>query len=488
MWLVFQATTTVAAPLQAALDAFFTGPVSTPPTAVLDAVGLGGTWVQGLVVDGLIAGVGMLLTFVPLMAVMFAFLSLLEDSGYLARAAVVTDRVMRAIGLPGRAFLPLVVGFGCNVPAISGTRVLPDARHRLLTALLVPFTSCSARLTVYVLVATTFFGDNAGTVVFAMYVVSIVLVVLVGLLLRAHPAAHDGRRPAGARPAALPAAAAAPRRRRHLAPAARVPAHGQRHHRRHGRGRVGAERHPGAGRDRVVRRRAGAGQRLRDASPARSRPVFDPAGLRRAGRPTSALMVGFVAKEAVISSWAQTYATAEPRLADEPGVARRRAAASSFDGVLRRPPDPRGARVPGVPARLHARASRRSPRSGARSGCAGPSPASAMQLVVAWILAVAVFQVGSRVFMTRRPTGAARHARRRARRVPRRRGVHRRPRRRHRARPRPRRGRARPARGASVSSTRSAVSVGCPEGGCGGCPAPTGQGCATPGTPRRGGS
>ena len=184
MWLLFQATTTLAAPLQEALDSFFTGPVSDVATAILTALGLEDTWVEGFVVSGLIAGVGMLLTFVPLMAVMFAFLSLLEDSGYLARAAVVTDRVMRSIGLPGRAFLPLVVGFGCNVPAISGTRVLPDARHRLLTALLVPFTSCSARLTVYVLVATTFFGDNAGTVVFAMYVVSLVLVVLVGLLLR----------------------------------------------------------------------------------------------------------------------------------------------------------------------------------------------------------------------------------------------------------------------------------------------------------------
>ena len=98
---------------------------------------------RGLVVDGVIAGVGMLLTFVPLMALMFVLLAVLEDSGYLARAAVVTDRMMSRLGLPGRAFLPLVVGFGCNVPAISATRILPNARHRVLTALLVPFTSCS---------------------------------------------------------------------------------------------------------------------------------------------------------------------------------------------------------------------------------------------------------------------------------------------------------------------------------------------------------
>src|SRR5919205_2096569 len=105
------------------------------------------------------------------MVIMFALLALLEDSGYMARAAVVTDRLMRSIGLPGKAFLPLVVGFGCNVPAISATRILPTARHRIMTALLVPFTSCSARLTVYVLIATTFFPQVAGTVVFGMYVI-----------------------------------------------------------------------------------------------------------------------------------------------------------------------------------------------------------------------------------------------------------------------------------------------------------------------------
>ena len=184
MWAVFALTTTVAAPLQDALDAFFTGPVTSLTTAAFAAVGLGGSLVEGFVVDGLIAGVGMLLTFVPLMAIMFALLALLEDSGYMARAAVVTDRLMGRLGLPGRAFLPLVVGFGCNVPAISAVRVLPDSRHRLLTALLVPFTSCAARLTVYVMVAATFFPAHAGTVVFLMYVTSILLVVLGGLLLR----------------------------------------------------------------------------------------------------------------------------------------------------------------------------------------------------------------------------------------------------------------------------------------------------------------
>ena len=184
MFAVFQITTTVAAPLQDGLDAFFTGPLSDWATAGLARIGLGHPVVQGLIVNGLIGGVGMVLTFVPLMALMFLCLAVLEDSGYMARAAVVADRLMRAIGLPGKAFIPLIVGFGCNVPAIAATRVLATPEQRRLTALLVPFTSCSARLTVYVMLAQTFFPDHAGTVVFAMYVVSIALVVLAGLLLR----------------------------------------------------------------------------------------------------------------------------------------------------------------------------------------------------------------------------------------------------------------------------------------------------------------
>ncbi|WP_371415586.1 FeoB small GTPase domain-containing protein, partial [Corynebacterium xerosis] len=169
MWVVFQITTVVAAPLQDGLESLVTGPVSDWVRSGMEAVGLGGPVPTGLVVDGLIGGVGMVLTFAPLMALMFLCLAVLEDSGYMARAAVVTDRVMRAIGLPGKAFIPLIVGFGCNVPAISATRVLGNPRHRILTALLIPFTSCSARLTVYVMLAAVFFPGNAGSVVFLMY-------------------------------------------------------------------------------------------------------------------------------------------------------------------------------------------------------------------------------------------------------------------------------------------------------------------------------
>lgn len=184
MWLVFQITTTVAAPFQDFLDGLFTGPISDFVRGGLETLGLNHPLFSGLLVDGLIGGVGMVLTFAPLMALMFLCLAVLEDSGYMARAAVVTDRVMKAIGLPGKAFIPLIVGFGCNVPAISATRVLGQPRQRLLTALLIPFTSCSARLTVYVMLAATFFPNNAGTVVFVMYLISIGLVVLVGFAMK----------------------------------------------------------------------------------------------------------------------------------------------------------------------------------------------------------------------------------------------------------------------------------------------------------------
>lgn len=184
MWLVFKITTTVAAPLQDGLETLITGWFGGVVSDGLAAAEWDHPLVTGLLVDGLIGGVGMVLTFAPLLALMFLCLAVLEDSGYMARAAVVTDRVMRSIGLPGKAFIPIVVGFGCNVPAISATRVLGSPRHRILTSLLIPFTSCSARLIVFLMLATIFFPDHAGSAVFAMYVLSIVLIVVTGLLLR----------------------------------------------------------------------------------------------------------------------------------------------------------------------------------------------------------------------------------------------------------------------------------------------------------------
>ncbi|MGW6710148.1 ferrous iron transport protein B, partial [Streptomyces sp. NPDC054956] len=183
MWGVFQATTALAKPFQDGLGDFVSGPVSGGADRLLEAVRAPG-WLTGLLVDGLINGVGQLLTFVPLMIIMFLLLALLEDSGYFARAAFVADRLMRTLRLPGRAFLPLVVGFGCNVPALAGTRILNRRSHRLLVGLLIPYMSCTARLAVYVMIAGVFFGSNSGTVVFFLYVASVLLVVGMGLILR----------------------------------------------------------------------------------------------------------------------------------------------------------------------------------------------------------------------------------------------------------------------------------------------------------------
>ncbi len=390
MWVVFQITTTVAAPLQDWLDGFFSGPVAGAASALLGFVGLGGTWVEGLVVDGLVAGVGMLLTFVPLMALMFVLLALLEDSGYMARAAVVTDRLMRRIGLPGKAFLPLVVGFGCNVPAISATRILGDPRQRILTSLLVPFTSCTARLTVYVMIGTIFFGPAAGTVVFVMYLASIAMVIAVGLLLRktlwramgAEPLVLD-LPPYQVPTARLTAAVSWTRLRGFLRTASgiivvtvcavwllqSVPT------------RAGEAFGEVPVQDSVY---GVAAQAIT--------PVFEPAGFGQ-WQTTSALVVGFVAKEAVISSWAQTYAVEEPAEGEDPGDFGT-AIMHAFDESSHGHP------LPAVWAFLVflmaytpcvATIAAQKREIGLRWTLFGV----AMQLVVAWTAAVAVFQIGS---------------------------------------------------------------------------------------------
>jgi ferrous iron transport protein B len=179
LWTVFQGTTSIATPIQRWMGREITQYLAEPTAHWLAHI----HWLQGLVVNGVIAGVGTLLTFLPVMSIMFLFLSFLEDSGYMARAAVVADRAMRFAGLPGRAILPLLVGFGCNVPAVSATRSLSDSRHRLIVGLSVPFTACSARLAVYVFVAGIFFGHSAGTIIFLMYLISIALVVIFARLI-----------------------------------------------------------------------------------------------------------------------------------------------------------------------------------------------------------------------------------------------------------------------------------------------------------------
>ena len=184
MWVVFKLTTDVAAVFMGWIGEAAAGPVANFAARLLGVVGLSGSWVESLVVDGVIAGVGAVLSFIPILLLLFVALAVLEDTGYMARAAFVMDRVMGGVGLPGKAFLPMLVGFGCTVPAIYATRTLEHRRDRVLTGLLVPFMSCGARLPVYVLMASAFFATSAGTAVFLMYLLGIVVALIVGAILR----------------------------------------------------------------------------------------------------------------------------------------------------------------------------------------------------------------------------------------------------------------------------------------------------------------
>ena len=140
-------------------------------------------WAISALAGGVGGGLHLVIAFIPPIALTFVLLALLDDSGYLARAAYAMDRLMRRFGLPGHALVPMVIGFGCNVPAIMGTRVIDDARGRLLTVLVQPFMSCSARLTIYLAFAVVFFRDHGGQLVFALYLLGIVAALLSALLI-----------------------------------------------------------------------------------------------------------------------------------------------------------------------------------------------------------------------------------------------------------------------------------------------------------------
>ena len=134
--------------------------------------------------DGLISGVGGVLTFLPMIALLFLFLSMLEDSGYMARAAFVMDRTLRHFGLSGKAFIPMLMGFGCTVPAVMGARTMENDKDRRMTILLVPFMSCGARLPIYGLMTAAFFPRYAGLVVFGLYLLGPVMAIISGLILK----------------------------------------------------------------------------------------------------------------------------------------------------------------------------------------------------------------------------------------------------------------------------------------------------------------
>lgn len=141
-------------------------------------------WLSSLIIDGIVGGVGGVLTFVPVMIFLYFFLAILEESGYMARVAFLMDKIMRKLGLNGKSFVPMVVGFGCTVPAIYATRTLEDESSRKLTAAMSPFMSCGARLPVYGLFTAAFFGAKAGLVVVSIYIFGIIVAILVGLGLK----------------------------------------------------------------------------------------------------------------------------------------------------------------------------------------------------------------------------------------------------------------------------------------------------------------
>ena len=141
-------------------------------------------WLRRLITDGVIAGVGGVLVFLPQIAILFLFLSMLEDTGYMARAAFVMDRTLRHFGLSGKAFIPMLMGFGCTVPAIMGARTMENEKDRRMTILLVPFMSCGARLPIYGLMTAAFFPRHGGLIVFSVYVLCLLMAVFSGILMK----------------------------------------------------------------------------------------------------------------------------------------------------------------------------------------------------------------------------------------------------------------------------------------------------------------
>ncbi|MHB1319211.1 MAG: ferrous iron transport protein B, partial [Anaerolineae bacterium] len=178
---VFALTYAVGNPLQGWLDGLLVR-LAAGAGEMLKQVGAP-TWLADLIADGVIGGAGMVVTFLPILAIFFFALGVLEDTGYMARAAFVTDRVMHLIGLHGKSFVPLLLGFGCNVPAVLGTRILDTGRARLLTILLAPFVPCAARLAVTAVLGAALFGGAAGLVVWSLVAVNLLVLVGLGLLL-----------------------------------------------------------------------------------------------------------------------------------------------------------------------------------------------------------------------------------------------------------------------------------------------------------------
>lgn len=177
MWIMFQTTFTLGAYPQGWLESGVTWIGEQVARLIPEGI------LRDLLVDGIITGVGGVLVFLPNILIMFLFISLLEDSGYMARAAFIMDRLMHRMGLHGKSFIPYLIGFGCNVPAVMATRTLENKKDRLLTMLTIPFMSCSARLPVYLLLVSAFFDHNKGLILLGIYLIGILIAVASAAIL-----------------------------------------------------------------------------------------------------------------------------------------------------------------------------------------------------------------------------------------------------------------------------------------------------------------
>lgn len=180
----------VGAPLSDLLDGLLSGPITSGTVWMLDAVGAS-PFIKALLVDGVIAGVGGVLVFVPQIFVLFFFISFLEDSGYMARVAIVMDRFMQLVGLNGKSFIPMIIGFGCNVPGIMAARTVEEERERLVTIFISPFMSCSARLPIYAVFAASFFSTHQALVVLSLYMLGISLALIAAKIFTKALASED---------------------------------------------------------------------------------------------------------------------------------------------------------------------------------------------------------------------------------------------------------------------------------------------------------
>ena len=183
IYLVFKLTFDGSAPFIDWIDSFINGFTAKWLTIGMQHIGVP-QWLISLLIDGVLSGVGLVLSFVPLMFFLYFFMSLLEESGYMARAAFLMDKIMHLVGLHGKSFIPMVIGFGCNVPAILATRMLESEKDRKLTALLIPFMSCGARLPIYALFTGLFFRRHQAEIVFLLYVMGVVVSLIVGIILQ----------------------------------------------------------------------------------------------------------------------------------------------------------------------------------------------------------------------------------------------------------------------------------------------------------------